>query len=300
MTQLLEKAPSQVEPAARSSGVWQRWTHGVKKLWQRADWARFKDADWPDHIMDAKATDDFHEKQGRSTGRLILENEGKRLAVYLKRHYELGWWRGWLATLFPTRDWSPAFQEMRRLFWAKEQGLPVPDVVVAGEFIGPRGRLQSVLAVEELTGMLGLHQAIPRAARQLDALTFRSWKRGLAAEMARLARFLHDRSYFHKDLYLCHFYVPQADICLTPACWQGRLHMIDFHRLARHRWTSLIWQIKDLGQLLFSSFVEGVDARDRLRFWRHYLGGARGAPFLTWCVRLKGRRYLSHNAKREP
>src|SRR5688572_1838906 len=104
--------------------------------------------------MTADVTDRFHAKQGRSSGRWVLHDGGARLAVYLKRHYRLGRLRGLLATLWPRANWSPAVQEWGNLQWARAAGFPVPDTVAAGEFIGPWGRLQSFLAVEELTGML--------------------------------------------------------------------------------------------------------------------------------------------------
>src|SRR5207244_11657252 len=141
-----------------------------------------------------------------STGRSIMLTGGRWLAVYLKRHYRLPWWHGLLAVVRPEASWSQALQEWRHLQWAKAQGLPVPEAVAAGEYIGPWGRFQSFMAVEELTGMVPLHEAIPAAAEQLDPGAFRLWKRGLIAELARLVRGLHERRRFHKDLYLCHFY----------------------------------------------------------------------------------------------
>jgi heptose I phosphotransferase len=247
--------------------------------------------------MATAVTDDFHAKQGRSTGRWLLQARGRRLAVYLKRHYRLPWWQGLLAALWPSGAWSPALQERRHLEWAQEQGLPVPKVVAAGEYLGPWGRLQSFLAIEELNGMLALHQAIPLAARTLEPAAFRRWKAGLVQEVARLARFLHDRSYFHKDLYLCHFYIPRTDTARVPACWEDCVHVIDLHRLTHHPWTWPHWLAKDLGQLLYSSELEGLDARDRLRFWRAYLGPRRrtwGARLLARVVLFKGRRYRRH------
>lgn len=283
-----------------SSGSWWRRLFGSsRRLHARADWARYAGADWAENILQAQVTDDFHAKQGRSTGRWVLQNGGGTLAVYLKRHYRLPWWQGVLAALWPRGDWSPALQEFRHLQWAQAQGLPVPRVVAAGEYLQPLGKLQSFLAIEELTGMLALHQAIPRAARKLEPIVFRRWKAGLVREMARLTRFLHQLRYFHKDLYLCHFYIPRADTERVPH-WPGRVHMIDFHRLAHHGLTWPWWRIKDLGQLLYSSDVVGVDARDRLRFWRCYLGPARrrDARFFSWCVRVKGGLYRQHNAKK--
>jgi heptose I phosphotransferase len=280
---------------------WRRLFGGVRRLRQRPGWAHFAGADWPDRIMDVAVTDDFHAKQGRSTGRWVLEAGGRRMVVYLKRHYRLSWWRGLAALVCPQAGWSPALQEWDHLAWARAQGLPVPGGVAAGEYIGPWGRLQSFLAVEELTGMLPLHQAIPAAAAGLDPSTFERWKRGLAAELARLTRELHERRRFHKDLYLCHFFIPQEDTRRLPR-WGGRVHLIDLHRLAHHPWAWRRWQAKDLGQLLYSSELSKITARDRLRFWRCYLGdGRRGrwAPCLRRLVLLKWRRYRQHNQNKQ-
>jgi heptose I phosphotransferase len=265
----------------------------------RADWSDYAGADWPDHIMQEQVTDDFHAKQGRSTARWTLQSDGKQLVVYLKRHYELPRWRGLLAALWPSGDWSPAMQERRNLEWARSRGLPVPNIAAAGEYLGPWGKLQSFLAIEELTDMLPLHEAIPLASRQLPPAVFRRWKAGLIREIARLARFLHDHNCFHKDLYLCHFFVARADIKGTPA-WRNRVFMIDFHRLAHHPLTSPFWISKDLGQLLYSSHVEGIDARDRFRFWRAYQGDQRRTIWgrcLRQMIELRGRLYQKHNAK---
>ncbi len=281
-----------------SETLWQRLLRGVRRLRQRSDWAELLGPDWADGIMDVAITDRFHAKQGRSTGRWVIHSGEKRLAVYLKRHSRLSWWRGLLATVWPHAGWSPALQEARKLDWARAQGLPVPAVVAAGEFVGPWGRLRSFLAVEELAGMLPLHEAIPLAAGRLGPKAFARWKCGLSAEVARLARALHDRGYYHKDFYLCHFYVPRAATEQVVMEWPGNVWVIDLHRLAHHPWTGTFWKVKDLAQLLYSSDVAGVTVRDRLRFWRSYLGRrtSRGL-WLRWLVSLKGQRYRRHNDK---
>jgi heptose I phosphotransferase len=281
--------------------LWQRLVRGMRRFdILRADWNGYAGENWSDYIMQAEVTDDFHQKQGRSTGRWIVKAAGKQLAVYLKRHYALPRWRGWMATLWPSRNWSPAMQEYHNLKWARTAGLLVPKVVVAGEYVGPWGKLQSFLAIEELTDMVPLHWAIPRAKQLLDPRSFCTWKKGLVRELARLARFLHDRNYFHKDLYLCHFFIARADIHCVPT-WTNRVFMIDFHRLAHHPITGAFWISKDLGQLLYSSGVEGITARDRLRFWRVYLGARRNSlrgRVLRRFVLMRERLYRKHNAKR--
>jgi hypothetical protein len=283
-----------------SSGLWRRLVRGERRVQHRPDWLEFAGPAWAEHIMHVSLTDDFHAKQGRSTGRWTLHNKGRRLAVYLKRHYRLPLWHGLVATVWPGTGWSPALQEARHLDWAQRHGLPVPAVVAAGEAIGPWGRLQSFLAVEELTDMLPLHQAIPAAAAHFRSAILAHWKRGLVVEMARLTRELHLRHWFHKDLYLCHFYIPRADTQAEPTNWSGRTHLIDLHRLCHHPLTWRVWQVKDLAELLYSSEVVGVTARDRLRFWRHYLGADRrlDAWWLRRAVLLKWRRYRRHNDKK--
>jgi hypothetical protein len=281
--------------------VWLRLLRGVRRLHQRADWRDFAGHDWADDIMSRAISDRFHAKQGRSIARWVLQAHDRQLTVYLKRHYQLSRWRGLLATFWPDAGWSPAVQEWRHLKWARARGMPVPASVAAGEYIGPWGRFQSFLAVEELNDMLPLHEAVPAAASRLDADAFRTWKRTLGAEVARLTRALHARRYFHKDLYLCHFYIPRRWTEAIP-CWQGQVHLIDFHRLGRHRFAYRFWQVKDLAQLLYSSDLPGVDARDRVRFWHAYMGSERRSwlsKLLRYGVLVKSQRYQHHNLKKK-
>jgi heptose I phosphotransferase len=195
-------------------------------------------------------------------------------------------------------------QEWQRLKWAEAKGFRVPRAVAAGQFVGPWGRLQGFIAIEELHGMLPLHEAVPLAFRTLDSHAFARWKRSLVAELARIARELHSRRVFHKDLYFCHFYIPESLARSVPAEWTNRVVMIDLHRLtrARHMITRVWWQVKDLAQLLFSSEVDGVTARDRVRFWKLYRQGwqnARGPrEWLRPLVNWKWQLYRGHNRRK--
>ncbi|MBM3979415.1 MAG: lipopolysaccharide kinase [Planctomycetes bacterium] len=298
-TSLTRLAPLGTDPV---SSLWARLRRGARLLRRQADWDRFAGDGWPDRVMAEPLTDREHQKQGRSIGRKVFADDCETLSVYLKRHYKLSRVAGFLATLFPGRAWSPGLQEWQRICWAQELGIPVPRPVAAGQFVGPWGRLQGFLAVEELHGMLPLHEAIPRASRTLDARSFARWKRGLVAELARLARELHRRKVFHKDLYFCHFYIPEALTRAVPADWTNRAFMIDLQRLTHHTITAKWWQVKDLAQLMFSSEVEGVTARDRVRFWKLYRQGwpdgraprAWLAPLVCWKWRL----YRGHNARK--
>ncbi len=264
--------PSRLIPAVGDpvSSLWRRLRRGTGLFRRAIDWDRFVGEGWEGRIMAEPVTDRLHEKQGRSIGRRVFADGTAQLRVYLKRHYQLPRWHGVLATLFPDQAWSPGLQEWQHLVWAATEGFPVPRPIAAGQMVGPWFRLQGFLAVEELHGMLPLHEAVPLAATRLDPQTFARWKRDLTGELARLARDLHRRKVFHKDLYFCHFYIPESFTRVPPALWFNKVVMIDLHRLARHRVGSAWWQAKDLAQLLYSSAVPGVTARDRVRFWKHY------------------------------
>jgi heptose I phosphotransferase len=275
-----------------------RWSQRGNSVYRAAaDWRVFAGEDWQDRVMSEPVTDRLHEKQGRSIGRRVFVHGQAQLIVYLKRHYRLPFVSGLLAAFFPAQAWSPGLQEWHHLKWAASKGFPVPRPVAAGQMLGPRFRLQGFLAVEELTGMLPLHEAIPLAATRLEPAAFATWKRGLTAELARLAHELHRRLVFHKDLYFCHFYIPEEFTRTTPGNWQNRVVMIDLHRLARHLVLGVWWQAKDLAQLLHSSEVPGVTARDRLRFWKYYcrLGNrSRSGSVLVRLLKWKGRFYDRH------
>jgi heptose I phosphotransferase len=279
----------------------QRLRDGAWRERCEPDWLELVPADWRDTIFHANLRDRFHAKQGRSIARWTLQAGGRRLTVYLKRHYRAPWWHGWAAALWSGRGWSAAWQEAEHLRWAADHGFLVPRAVAVGERIGPWGRLQSFLAVEELAGMIGLHEALPAAAAALPPQTFAVWKRGVAAELARLARRLHGLRHFHKDFYFCHFYLPERLTRCVPVTWDGLVHLIDLHRLAHHPWSWRWWHLKDLAQLLYSSEVVGVTARDRLRFWYCYAGSGRRRGWWPWLRRgalIRWRNYRRHNSDR--
>ena len=274
--------------------LWDRLTRGTRWAWVAE---RYRDRLPPDLdaiVMDLETGDRYHAKQGRSTCRVRFDRPDGVLSVYLKRHDRLPWKLRLAALIDPEGRHSPGATEWANLEAVRARGAAVPEVVAVGERIGPWGKLQSYLMVLELSGCLPLHEVIPVLADGSDPRAFAAWKRSLIAEAAACTARLHREGLFHKDLYLCHFYIDMT--AQSPGL--HRLHLIDLHRLGRHRWTALRWRWKDLGQLLYSSVgVAGIDDRDRLRFWWHYRRamGLRGPRIQMALVRRKARRYLRHN-----
>lgn len=249
-----------------------RLVRGSHWSWRAERLAASLPGDLDEAVMGLQGGDRFHLKQGRSTARLRFDpprSGAPGLSVYLKRHYRLPIWDRLRAWLHPTGRYSPAAAEWTHLERARRLGITVPEVVAVGERIGPWGGLQSYLMVAELVDQAPLHEAIPALAQTLDAARFARLKRALIVEMAETVARLHITNAFHKDLYLCHFFLPMNEE-FQPA-GDSRLCLIDLHRLAVHRWNPVRWRCKDLGQLLFSTVgVAGIEDRDRLRFWKHY------------------------------
>jgi heptose I phosphotransferase len=266
----------------------------VRWSWYSSDFRAFLPADLPETVMEIESVDRLHEKQGRSTARIRFDTAAGPMGVYLKRHVRLSWAKRLGALLFPWRHYSPGAAEFANLNHARSLGVPVPDVVAAGESIGPWGRLQSYLIVAELSGADELNLIVPRMSRWLSPLDFAAWKRQVVREMARLVARLHGAGWFHRDLYLCHFFHPIDAAATGPA----KLTLIDLHRLSRHRLTAARWRAKDLGQLLFSSYgVAGIAARDRLRFWRSYceIVHPLSPRIQARLIRAKAARYQAHD-----
>jgi|MEHZ01.5.fsa_nt_MEHZ011409985.1_2 heptose I phosphotransferase len=99
-------------------------------------------------------------------------------------------------------------------------------------------------------------------------------KRNLIAEVATMARKMHQAGINHRDFYLCHF-------LLDPPLVEDRddapgappvLHLIDLHRAQIRQNVPRRWIVKDLGSLLFSAFEKNLTKRDLLRFVRVYSG----------------------------
>jgi heptose I phosphotransferase len=273
---------------------WDRLVRGSRWTWLADRYRAALPADLEATVMSLDSRDRFHAKQGRSTARVVFHSAEGALSVYLKRHYRLSWRAGLAALIHPRGRYSPGAAEWAHLERVRSLGIAVPEVVAAGERVGPWGGLQSFLMVTELTGCQPLHEAIPALAASWGQGAFLVWKRALAAEMAAMTATLHRARLFHKDLYLCHFFLDMERL-REPG---RRLTLIDLHRLGEHRGWPDRWRWKDLGQLLFSTDgVVGIDDRDRLRFWSHYRR-ALALPWPRWqlrIIRLKAARYRAHN-----
>lgn len=231
-------------------------------------------------------TDDHHCKQGRSTARYRLDVGDEVLSLYVKKHFRLPWW---MRRFAPSRAF-PGPHEWKNLQIAASLGVRVPDAVFAGA--ERDHECGSVLAVRELEGYLPLHIYVPGPLARMAEPQRSVRKAALIARLVDFARRLHGKHYFHRDFYLCHFFLRE-----DPTAPDGfDLVLIDFGRLLKSRLRR--WRVKDLAALCFSTFVDGVSRTDRLRFFKQYLCLTKldaGSKRLLRAVLAKADRYHRHN-----
>lgn len=231
-------------------------------------------------------SDDYVEKQGRSTGRYRLDVGGQTLSLYVKKHYRLPWWR----RLFGAASSFPGPLEQVYLEKAASLGIRVPEAVFAGA--DPSHPCGSILATRELEGYMPLHIYIPGPLARMPAFERRIRKRALIAQMVDMARRLHGQKLYHRDFYVCHMFL--RDDPHRPEGFD--LVLIDLGRLLHSRLPR--WRVKDLGALLFSTYIPGVTRTDRMRFFKQYLGIDRLTPDAKRLARRviwKADRYHRHN-----
>lgn len=99
-------------------------------------------------------------------------------------------------------------------------------------------------------------------AESLENITV-NWaqKNTIIKKLAMIARTLHQKGYYHRDFYLCHFFWDSK---------KEKLSLIDLHRLFRPRFFKKHYQVKDLSGLFFSAMDMNLRRRDVFLFLRHY------------------------------
>lgn len=206
----------------------------------------------------------YRELENRRTQRMTFNGKN----YFVKQHFGVGW-KEIFKNLFQLRlpvlgaknEWL-AIQRLQTL------GIHTQEIVGYGcRGLNPAHR-QSFLITRELPRFITLEDLGKQWQLQPPSYRF---KQRIIAEVAHIARTLHEHGINHRDFYICHFLLDLIEYEKSPVDNKNiKIYLIDLHRAQiRHR-TPLRWLIKDLAGLYFSSKDIGLTQRDCLRFIKAY------------------------------
>lgn len=233
------------------------------KLFLRDDLARLWHGKDPFDCVAAIEGDLYRNREGRRT--LKCELGGRE--YFLKHHRGVGW-REIIKNL--TQFKAPvlgAAQEYAAIERLHEVGIETLSVAAFGERGLDPSRRESFLLTDSLTNTISLEDLLEGLSGVRPDVAMR---RGLLRRVGTIARRMHDAGVNHRDFYLCHFLIDEADA----RCGDVRapMHLIDLHRSQVRARVPARWRVKDLGGLYFSGARCGFSQRDLYRFVEAYAG----------------------------
>jgi heptose I phosphotransferase len=195
----------------------------------------------------------FRKLEGRTTERVMVGGK----SCFIKQHRGVGW-REIIKNLLQLRlPVLSAKNEWQALAKLNELGISVPAVLGFGERGWNPAQRESFILMSEVAPVVSLETLCRNWQTSPPSFAL---KRRLIREVARIARIMHDNGINHRDFYICHFLLDDAQ----------KLFLIDLHRAAIRKKVPLRWRIKDLAGLYFSSMDAGLTRRDLLRFMKDY------------------------------
>lgn len=205
----------------------------------------------------------FRQLEGRKTQRILLADQ----AYFIKQHFGVGWkeiFKNLLQLRWPVLGAKNEWLAIHKL---QKLGVAVSEVAAYGQRGMNPANQQSFILMKELAPVISLEDLCRNWREQPPSPTF---KRKLIAEVARIARTLHENGINHRDFYICHFLLELVKSGSDPNLTNPKLFLIDLHRAQIRRLTPERWIIKDLSGLYFSSMDIGLTKRDILRFMKIY------------------------------
>ena len=227
-----------------------------------------------------------HAVPERKTVRFYLKNSNGPVEAYLKRLYPLS------STKFFTQVLKlslprTAFDEFINIVAFHRAGLSTMIPIAAGRKRCGLFRTVSFLITKSIEGC----QKIDDFFSGCQDIPVED-KRELIRKVALLVKKMHECGFNHRDLYLCHTLLDR----------NGRLFLVDLHRVDKREKVPERWKVKDIAALNYSAPKHSITRTDRLRFFRNYLGTDRpseGEKLFALKVLKKTEKMIKHNKNRE-
>lgn len=202
----------------------------------------------------------FRDVPGRKTMRVAIGEKN----YFIKQHFGVGWREIFKNLVTGKKPVLGAMTEVAAIQKLNQIGLLTTPLVAYGERgLNPAHR-QSFVMTEDLGDIVSLETLVSTWALTPPDTTF---KTRVIVQLAQLASALHRAGLCHRDFYLCHVVLQQADI------QQGRLnlYLIDLHRVLQNEPPTGRNVMKDMAALFFSAKANGLDEAALSLFKAHYL-----------------------------
>lgn len=203
----------------------------------------------------------------------LMDDAGRVRTLYLKRFLrpplgrQLERWRAgrW--------DLSTAGIEWSNARTLAEVGVTAVEAVAFGQRMAGPWEQASFVLLAEAPGE-SLERWVPAHLPPEDRDPTPQVRRNRLEALARFVARFHRAGFAHRDLYLCHVFMEEeADETASPrgAAGCSRFRLIDLQRVFPPRWRRRRWVVKDLAALNYSTPLERVGTRERLRFLCRYV-----------------------------
>ncbi|MDH7500800.1 MAG: lipopolysaccharide kinase InaA family protein [candidate division NC10 bacterium] len=245
-------------------------------------------------VMDFPGAELCKGQGSRSVCRFSLIRSGGQGDFFLKRHRHPSRREQLGEFLRRGRFLSGARREWEGIWQLRQLGMATVEPVGFGELRRWGWEAESFLITEELKGAARLTEFIPQQFPPPLSPSLLAEKRHLLRSLARLIGSLHGGGWYHRDLYLGHFFVKPKE------GGNYELYLLDLQRVIRPRWRRRRWMVKDLASLNFSAPFGWFTACDRLRFFKEYrqiVRLDRGDKSLIRRILRKSRRIRIHTGR---
>jgi heptose I phosphotransferase len=202
----------------------------------------------------------FRDVRGRKTIQVRLGGN----SYFVKQHFGVGWGEILKNLLSFKKPILGALTEVNAIQQLATLGIPTTPLVAYGQRGLSPASLQSFVMTEDLGDILSLEEL---CADWTITPPDEAFKRRLIIAVAQLAAKLHQAGMCHRDFYLCHFVVKQAEFSQNNI----HLYLIDLHRMLQHQSSSGQAVMKDIAALYFSALDCGLSVADLALFKQHYL-----------------------------
>jgi len=231
----------------------------------RQDFDEFCAGKVPFEVVSGIHGEIYRHKEGRKTMRFEIQGKG----YFIKVHSGIGWKeiiKNFLQIKLPvlgaSNEWY-AIQSLERL----NIGTLTP-VAFGQKGLNPAKQF-SFVVTEELTDTISLAKYVEQWQDRPPSFQF---KRALIRHIAGIAKALHAEGLSHKDFYLCHFLLQRSLIENPVVDLDGKIYVVDLHRMGVRKFNAMRWFVKDIGALYFSSMDLQLTRRDYFYFMRLYSG----------------------------